>query len=117
MLIQLNTDNHVDGRDQVLRDVETDLERSLQRFASRITRVEVHFQDTNADKSGSADKRCALEARVAGQDPIAVSHSAATLIAAFNGARDKLVRLLDRRLERLQPQRGRDPFDNPEISL
>jgi ribosome-associated translation inhibitor RaiA len=117
MLIQLNTDNHVDGRDQVLRHVEIDLPRTLERFAQHITRIEVHFQDANADKSGAGDKRCTLEARLRGQDPVAVSNSAASLGAAFAGARDKLIKLLDRRLARLRPPKGLDPFDNPELSL
>jgi ribosome-associated translation inhibitor RaiA len=117
MLIQLNTDNHVEGSDQVVRQAESDLQRSLARFAKQITRVEVHFQDANAEKSGSSDKRCMIEARVSGQDPLAVSNTAATLTAAFNGARDKLVTLLDRRLARLRPPKGRDPFDNPKLQL
>ena len=94
MLIQLNTDNHVDGRHEAMREVETDLERTLARFSSQITRIEVHFRDTNADKSGASDKECTLEARVSGQDPTAVTHAAPTLSAAFHGARDKLVEAL-----------------------
>lgn len=115
MLIQLNTDNHVDGRDEAMRQVETELERSLARFASQITRVEVHFQDSNADKSGAADKRCMLEARVSGSDPIAVTNTGESLAAAFHGARDKLVRVLDRRLAKLRPPKGLDPFDRPTL--
>jgi ribosome-associated translation inhibitor RaiA len=117
MLIQLNTDNHVDGSDQVVRQVETDLQRSLERFTTHITRIEVHFQDANAEKSGSGDKRCMLEARLRGRDPVAVSNTASTLTAAFNGARDKLVTVLDRRLGKARPPKGIDPFDNPGLSL
>lgn len=111
MLIQLNTDNHVDGSDQVVQQAESDLQRSLQRFASEITRIEVHFQDANADKSGSSDKRCMLEARVRGQDPVAVSDTAATIAAAYAGARDKLVKLLSRRFDRLRAPLRRDVSD------
>lgn len=117
MLIQLNTDNHVDGRDQVVRQVETDLERTLARFADDITRIEVHFQDANADKAGDSDKRCMLEARVKGQDPMAVSNTAATLTAAYNGARDKLVKLLSRRQEKLRAPVRRDANDSNELTL
>jgi ribosome-associated translation inhibitor RaiA len=117
MLIQLNTDNRVEGSDTVVRQSETDLQHSLARFASHITRVEVHFQDANADKSGSDDKRCMLEARLRGQEPVAVSNTASTLTAAFNVARDKLITVLDRRLARLRPPKGIDPFENPGLSL
>ena len=113
MLIQLNTDNHVNGRDEAMREVETDLQRTLGRFSDQITRVEVHFRDANAEKSGASDKECTLEARVSGQDPTAVTHSAATLTAAFHGARDKLVRVLDKRLSKLRRPKGIDPYDRP----
>lgn len=117
MLIQLNTDNHVDGHMELAREVEADLEKSLSRFAAQITRIEVHFQDVNADKSGAADKRCMLEARMKGHDPLAVTHSAESVTAALHGARDKLVRLLDKRIDRARPPKGRDPFDAPELTL
>jgi ribosome-associated translation inhibitor RaiA len=117
MLIQLNTDHHVDASDPFVRTVETDLEQSLSRFTSEITRIEVHFRDANADKGGSGDKRCLLEARLRGRDPIAVSNTAATLTDAYHGARDKLARMLDRQIARLRPTRGHDPFDNPELHL
>lgn len=117
MLIQLNSDNRVDASDPAVRQTASDLERSLQRFASEITRVEVHFQDANADKTGADDKRCAIEVRVRGQDPMAVTNTAATLTAAFNGARDKLLSMLDRRLGRLREPVRRDPFDRPDLSL
>jgi hypothetical protein len=115
MLIQLNTDNHVSGRHQAMREAETDLNRTLARFSSQITRIEVHFRDTNANKSGAADRECTLEARVSGQDPMAVTHEAPTLSAAFHGARDKLVRVLDKRLAKLRPPKGIDPYERPAV--
>ncbi len=115
MLIQLNTDNHVDGRDEAMREVETDLERTLARFSSHITRIEVHFRDANANKSGASDKQCMLEARLAGQEPLAVEHAAASLSAAFHGARDKLIRVVDKRLAKLRPPKGLDPYDRLAI--
>ncbi len=63
MLIQRNTDNHIDGRDPVVRQVATDLEQSLARFAAESTRLEVRCQDANAHKAGDCDKCCLLEAR------------------------------------------------------
>jgi hypothetical protein len=63
MLIQMNTDNHVDGRDEAMHQFGAELEHSLS--------------------------------------------------AAFPGARDKLVRVLDRRMAKLRPPKGLDPFDRP----
>ena len=52
-------------------------------------------------KSGAEDKRCLLEARLAGHQPIAVSHEAATTELALEGALDKLTHSLDGTLGRM----------------
>jgi ribosome-associated translation inhibitor RaiA len=108
MLIQFNKDNHVDGHQEIVPDIERQLESSLSRFAHQITRVEVYLHDVNADKAGAADKRCTLEVRVSGYDPIAVHNDASSLTAAFNGARTKLVRTLDRRFGKLRNPKAHD---------
>ncbi len=112
MIIQLNTDHHIDGDDRLAQSVSADLEHSLARFASQITRIEVHFQDVNASRGGANDKRCMLEARLAGEDPIAVTNTADTVAGALVGARDKLVRVLEKYVSRHRPPKGRDPFEN-----
>lgn len=117
MIIQLNTDNHVEGTQSLADEVTTELERSLTRFASQITRIEVHMQDANADKGGARDKRCMLEARIAGGEPVVVSNNADSLRGALVGARDKLVRVLEKRVSKQRPPKGRDPFDSNEVSL
>jgi len=112
MIIQLNTDNHIDGHAELSQTVTTQLEQSLARFADRITRVEVHFHDENGDRGGPADKTCVLEARLSGEDPVAVRHSAAAIPAALHGARDKMVHLLTKHYGKKRPPKGRDPFDS-----
>lgn len=102
MKIQINTDSNIAGNDQLRREVETLLRGALDRFSEKITRVEVHLSDENSDKkSGVDDMRCLLEARLAGLQPIAVSHEAATLQGAVDGAAEKLKRSLDSTLGRL----------------
>ncbi len=64
----------------------------------RITRVEVHLHDDNADKSGAVDKRCVMEARPAGRKPIAVQDSGDDVYGVIKGAADKLRRALENRL-------------------
>jgi hypothetical protein len=110
MQVQVNTDNHVHGHARFAEYVEGELRQSLERFSAIVTRVEVHLHDANADKSGPTDKRCTLEARIAGRDPIAVSHAADRVEVAFAGARDKLVRLLSRQVDKARPPKGLDPF-------
>jgi len=101
MQIQVNTDNHIKGREDVVRLVHSCLEGAVGRFADRITRVEVHLSDTNSHKSGGDDKRCVLEARLAGLQPLAVSHQATTIELAVTEAADKLERSVESTLGRL----------------
>jgi ribosome-associated translation inhibitor RaiA len=108
MLIQFNTDNHVQSHQELAPEITAQLERVLTRFASQVNRVEVYLHDMNADRSGDADKRCTIEVRATGYEPLAVSHDAAVLMTAFNGARDKLVRTLDRRFGRLRHPKAHD---------
>lgn len=119
MLIQFNTDNHVEGHQEFVPDIIAQLESSLGRFATQLTRVEIYLHDMNAERSGSADKRCTIEVKASGYDPVAVSCDAANIMTAFHGARDKAVRTLDRRFGRLRHpkahDRARDSFE-PELN-
>lgn len=100
MQIQINTDNSIQGREKLSEHFQSVIENKLSRFSDRITRLEVHFSDENGPKGGSADKRCMIEARLEGIQPIAVDHEAGTIELALNGAADKLFRLIDGLLER-----------------
>lgn len=105
MQIQLNSDNHVVGSEALASRVESELRTALDRFSDRITRVEVHINDVNSDKGGSSDKRCMIEARAAGQQPISVEHQAATITLAMSGATDKLVRAFASKFGKLRRSR------------
>lgn len=102
MLIQVNTDNHITGRQQLVSDVESVVESALSHFTSHITRVEVHLTDVNSRKTGPNDKRCVMEARIEGHAPVAVSHQDDTLTQATAGAAEKLHSALEHTLGRLQ---------------
>lgn len=102
MIVQVNTDNHISGRDALARRVEATVQSALDRFSDRITRVEVHLSDENGRKGGPDDKRCVLEARVEGRQPTAVTHMAESLDEAVSGAADKLTSALDSALGRLR---------------
>jgi len=108
MQIQLNTDANVQGRDSLAAWVESELKKELPRFADHITRVEVHLSDASAARVGQADKRCKLEARLAGRQPVAVSHDAAKVADAFHGAVNKLQRKLDTVLGRVREAHKRE---------
>lgn len=102
MKIQINTDSNIAGREKLVALVRAVVEDALSRFSAQITRVEVHLSDENSHKkSGHDDKRCVLEARLEGLQPIAVTHQAATLDQAVDGAAEKLKKSLKSTLGRL----------------
>ncbi len=108
MQIQLNTDNHVHGEASLADWTERELRDRLRRFADHVTRIEVHLSDINGARPGEQDKRCKLEARLAGRQPLAVSHDAGKVADALHGAAEKLVRALDSALGKLRDAHGRE---------
>lgn len=96
MQIQVETDNHIEGRQDLQAHVESVILDAVDRFADQVTHVEAHLGDVNSSaKSGSDDMRCMIEARVAGHKPIAVTHFAENLHMAIDGAADKLQAALE----------------------
>jgi hypothetical protein len=107
MQIQINTGNHLQGDESLNAWAEQELRDRLGRFGDSITRVEVHLSDVNGARLGGEDKRCKLEARLAGRQPVVVSHDAGKVADALFGAVDKLQRLLDTALGRTRDAAGR----------
>ncbi len=90
MTIQINADNNLTISQGFGTKINDILSEELDRFSDHITRLEIHLSDENGDKKGQNDKRCMIEARLAGKQPIAVTEFADTLEQAVNGAIDKL---------------------------
>jgi len=119
MQIQINTDRNIEAHEALSAQVRGVVQSALSRISDHITRVEVHLSDENSQKSGQNDKRCLLEARLEGRQPIAVTHQAATLEQAVDGAADKLSRMIDSTLGRLREQRSSrtdPPPPGPELT-
>jgi hypothetical protein len=111
MQVLLRTDNHIPGSAELTRRVDETVTDSLKRFEPQVTRVEVHLTDLNsAAKETDNDKRCVMEARLSGLKPITVSHDAATIDQAVDGAADTLIETLDRTLGRIGQKKGRTPY-------
>jgi len=108
MQIQINTDRNIAGHEALGAQVSGVVENALSRISDHITRVEVHLSDENSDKKGGNDNmRCMMEARLERRPPVAVTHRAATLDQAIDGAADKLTRLIESTLGRLRDQKSR----------
>lgn len=106
MQVQVNTDKNIEGGERLTQFVTTAIDAKLHRFGGQITRVEVHLSDENGHKSHGNDKKCVLEARPAGLQPVAVTHLAATLDQAIHGAVEKLERLLESTFGHLNHPKG-----------
>lgn len=94
--------NYRDGHSSQSLDakITATLESVLEHMADKITRIEVHLGDENSHKSGPADKRCLIEARPAGLDPIAVETHGEDLYDTFEEGARKLKRALTTRFEK-----------------
>lgn len=108
MQVQVNTGNGLANTDTLDRWADEYLNTTLARFAAEITRVEVQLSDENNLRKGVADKRCMLEARLNGHEPLAVSHHAENQDLALRGAAQKLVHLLEHTQGKLDRQDHRD---------
>jgi len=100
MHIEIST-NGFDLTEPIADHVRARVEHTLTHQADRLTRVEAHLAENAAHKSSPDDKRCTLEARPKGLDPVAVTFEHANLYDAVNGAADKLKRALETRFGKL----------------
>jgi ribosome-associated translation inhibitor RaiA len=101
MQIQINSDHQINPSPGMASRIQALIRDTLDRYSDRITRVEVHLNDQNSVKRGSNDKRCGMEARVAGIGPVDVDHEAETLDLAIDGAMEKLEHALEHKLGRI----------------
>ncbi|MDB6166097.1 MAG: ribosomal subunit interface protein [Lacunisphaera sp.] len=102
MTIQFNTGNRITGDQRMSEAAAAIVEDNLSHFANQLTRVEVHVDDVNAQKGGSDDIRCSMEARLEGHQPLATEHRAGSVEEAIEGAAAKLKRHLEHTLGRLK---------------
>jgi hypothetical protein len=102
MFVQVHTDNHLKGGAEFRDEITGMVESSLGRFADRITDVEVHLSDQNGMKGGENDLRCSIEVRLAGLSPLGVSHEATVLGDVVQGALERVERLLQHHLGRIE---------------
>ena len=100
MQIQINTDHNIKGHEALVAQVRGVVESALSHLSEHITRVEVHLTDESSHKSTQHDKRCMMEARLEGRQPITVTDEADTVVQAVDGAAGKLARLIESTLGR-----------------
>jgi len=106
MQIQINSDNIIKADAGTVQAMESLLRDRLERFAPRLTRLEVHLKDVNGTSAGAPDTVCTLEARPNGLAPLSVDSNGATVDQAVAGAASKMVTALDRTFGKLTNRKG-----------
>jgi ribosome-associated translation inhibitor RaiA len=110
MQVQVHTNHVVHHGETLVSHVEGVVTAAMARFNGQLTRVEVHLSDVNTHTPGTKDKRCVMEARPSGHQPIAVSHEAGTWEEAVARATEKLESSLERLTGRLGHRKGNTSF-------
>lgn len=100
MRVQINSDNTIKASEAEVAEMEASVRSRLDRFSDRLTRIEVHISDANADSDVGNDTVCTVEARPKGLDPVTATDHAPSVGAALSGALGKIVTVLERTFAR-----------------
>ena len=106
MQVLLNTDRAASDFNTLSTHVTAVVDEALVHHRDHISRVEVHLIDENGEKTSPGDKRCMMEARIDGHQPIAVTHHADTVDSAVHGAARSLAKAIDTMNGRIARARG-----------
>jgi ribosome-associated translation inhibitor RaiA len=115
MQIQVHSDNHIEGSARLVEWVSDNITSKIDRFEEDLTRVVVHLNDENGAKAGANDKRCQIEARPKGQQPISVTHKAESVEYAVDGAIEKLIHALSHQFGKQRNKRAQTPLLEGEV--
>jgi Sigma 54 modulation protein / S30EA ribosomal protein len=113
MNVQLHTDRNFVIDAELAARIETNVAADLERFSSRVTRVDLHLTDQSAGRKTGAHVRCLAEAQVAGHPPVVVAHEAPEAKEAIDGAVVELVSALGHTVERLVDKDLRETIRRP----
>ena len=102
MLVNINTDNTLTADERMQTYFSDQINDSLERFESIVTRVEVYLKDEAGGKEGIDDITCTLEARIKGRKDVAVTCQDNTKELAVSGAIDKVTSVLDSVMGKIQ---------------
>lgn len=105
MTVQVNTDNHIKGSQNMEAYFTEKIEIGLKHFSDHITRVEVHLSDQNGEKGGMADIQCRIEARLEGQHPILAESKEENHEKALSKAIGKIQAALRTKIGKMQSNR------------
>lgn len=90
MKIQFNTDKNINGTEVLKSFVSEKIRSVLKHYIDKVTRIEVHLSDQNADKGGKDDIQCKIEARIEGKQPVIVVSKSDSKEKALDAAANKM---------------------------
>ena len=102
MEIIINTDSNIEGTEEMRTRLGVTIATALDRFSKHLTRIEVKLSDEDGDKNSENDKRCVLEARLKGMQPLVVTGSGHSVDNAVDAAIGKMRSSLDSMKGRLK---------------
>ncbi len=107
MIIDISSDSSMDTSSDLHEYIKSTVEKEYSRFVDDITRVEVHLSDENGPKGSDSfgDKRCMIEVRLRGMQPLAVTNHAENIHKAIIGACEKSTRAIDSALGKKREHR------------
>ncbi len=106
MIVQINTGNSVEGSAAMDASLEKLVRDRLSRFEDRLTRIEVHITDENGARDVGDDKKCVVEVRPTGLDPVKTTDHAPTIHQAASGALAKAMTAIDRAYGKRTSRKG-----------
>lgn len=115
MEILINTDSSIQGREEFADRLSADIAKMLERVSDHVTRIEVHLS-VEGDKHGHDNKRCLMEARMEGRQPIAVTEQSQSIDKAVHGACEKMRRVIDTTLGRIHDKKKGTPHHAEDSS-
>lgn len=92
MHIEISWGKGIPHSDSLHAHITEQVEHALRHMAEEFTRVQVHLHDDNAAKGGSNDKRCVMEARPTGADPLTVDATGDDFYVTVTATAKKLER-------------------------
>jgi ribosome-associated translation inhibitor RaiA len=102
MKIQINTDKNLTNSEEFQSWLTSLISDELVRYEDHVTRLEVHLSSEDGTKSRVPEIRCMIEARLEGQQPIAVTNHSETNERSVTGAIEKLKSSLETKKGRLK---------------
>lgn len=86
--------------------VQQRIAQAIKTGLKQITRIDVHLHDDSGPaKSGTSDKRCTIEMRLAGMDPMSIEQHGNDMYAVINQAIRKLQQTLIKTRDRQRDHR------------